>query len=425
MENNLDVNNKLNIADKFFICWSFFIPITTVILIPSIKMSVLSSIFAYISPFLVILYLKKVRKKYFYDLVKFAYIYMLFVIISQFSNSIIYISLNNVTLVPSNQEISVNVFRYTLINQTLYILPGILTLYYVKYFYNKKWDKWIVYSGLFFAIYALYKWGYFIIFGEEGDFLTNKVYNDFNKEELGGSGYLFQLINIGGVVMQRVQGLSGEPSMYAFTILPYFIFAIQKKVNKLYIFIIGISMVLSMSTTIYIGMVLYFMILCLYGKIKKKYLILFILLNVIVYIIFKDFIDDIVKYMIIDKLFYTQNSLSGEDRSFALFNSFYYWLDLDIIHMLFGIGYGYIRSLDFFTTLLVNVGLIGTIIFCYFILKEIKWKTSLFEEINNNAIIMCLFVSLMIAVPEVWFPSFWLFIGIVKNVNIKNKYFDS
>lgn len=80
---------------------------------------------------------------------------------------------------------------------------------------------------------------------------------------------------------------------------------------------------------------------------KKKYLVLFILLNIIVYIIFKDFIDDIVMYMIIDKLFYTQNSLSGEDRSFALFSSFYYWLDLDIIHMLFGIGYGYIRSLDF------------------------------------------------------------------------------
>lgn len=120
------------------------------------------------------------------------------------------------------------------------------------------------------AIYALYKWGYFIIFGEDGDFLTNKVYNDLNKEELGGSGYLFQLINIGGVVMQRVQGLSGEPSMYAFTILPYFIFAIQKNVNKLYIFIIGISMILSMSTTVYIGMVLYFIILCLYGKIKRN-----------------------------------------------------------------------------------------------------------------------------------------------------------
>lgn len=50
MENNLDVNNKLNIADKFLYA-GLFIPITTVILIPSIKMSVLSSIFAYISPF--------------------------------------------------------------------------------------------------------------------------------------------------------------------------------------------------------------------------------------------------------------------------------------------------------------------------------------------------------------------------------------
>lgn len=412
MNNNLYINNKLNIADKFFLWWSFFIPITNIVLIPSIKMSVLSSIFAYISPFIVILYFKDVRKKYLFDLSKIIYIYILFLLISQFSNAIIYISLNNITLIPSDQAVGVSIFRYTLINQTLYVLPGILTYYYAKYFYNNKWDKWILYSGLFFALYALYKWIYFIIFGEDGDFLTNRI-----DEKTG----LFQLITIGGITIQRLQGLAGEPSMYAFTILPYFIFAIQKKFNIWGIFIIGISMLACMSTTIYMGMVIYFIILVIHGKVRKKYLFLIILFIIIFYIIFKDFINDVITLMIIEKLINSQYSESGFDRTTTFFNSFNYWLNLDPIHMLFGIGYGYIRSLDFATTLLVNVGLIGLIVFCYSILKNIKFIHCNFEDINNNAIILCLFFSLMTSVPEIWFSSFWLFIGIIRNQRRKIK----
>lgn len=416
MENNLDVNSKLNIADKFFIWWVFFIPITTIVVMPSIKMSVLSSVFAYISPFVVILYFKYIRKKYIYDFLKIIYIYMIFLLISQFSNATIYISLNDVTLTPSDQSINVDVFRYVLINQTIYIFPGILTYYYAKYFYNSKWDKWIFYSGLFFAIYALYKWGYFIIFGEDGDFLTNRI--NTGKEDIG----LFQLITIGGITIQRLQGLSGEPSMYAFTILPYFIFAIQKKFNIWGILIIGISMILCTSTTVYMGMVIYFLLLLVYRKIRKKYLMLIILFAIILYIMFKDFIDDIVTLMIIEKLIDSQYSESGFDRTTTFISSFNYWLNLDLIHMLFGIGFGYIRSLDFTTTLLVNVGLIGLIIFCYIILKNIKFINCDFEDINNNAIILCLFFALMTSVPEIWFPSFWLFIGIIRNQRMKNKY---
>lgn len=419
MNNNLEVNNKLNIADKFFMWWSFFIPITTIILIPSIKMSVLSSIFAYISPFLIMYKFKYIREKYIIDISKLTFIFVIFLLISQLSNIIFNININYIGIKEYSNLNGGLVFKYLLFNQTLYLIPGILTFFFAKYFYNRNWDKWIIYSSIFFSIYALYKWIYFLFTGEDGDFLTNKVYDSYDKDDIGSSGYLFQIIAIGGVVMQRVQGLSGEPSMYAFTILPYFIFAIQKRVNKIYIFIIGISMILSMSTTVYIGMVLYFIILFLYGKIKKKYLILFILLNVIVYIIFKYFIDDILTLMIFDKLLYTENSISGSDRSFSFISNFKYWSEFNFVNMLFGIGYGYVRSLDFITSLLVNTGILGLILFSYFILKNIKWKNCSWNDVNNNAIILCLYTCLMIAVPEIWFPSFWLFIGIIRNQRMK------
>ena len=98
-----------------------------------------------------------------------------------------------------------------------------------------------------------------------------------------------------------------------------------------------------------------------------------------------------------------------------MYNSFVYWCNLDIIHMLFGIGVGYIRSYDFFTSLLVNVGIVGLILFSYFILKDLKLKHCNFIDVNNNAIILVLFISLMASVPEIWFPSFWLFIGIIRS----------
>ena len=50
LEKNL---NKLDIIDKFFIIWSFFIPITSFVLMPSVKGSLISYILAFITPFII------------------------------------------------------------------------------------------------------------------------------------------------------------------------------------------------------------------------------------------------------------------------------------------------------------------------------------------------------------------------------------
>ena len=413
MENKLYLN-KSNIMNKWFSIWAFFIPITTIILIPSIKMTVISVIFSCISPFIIFLFFKQIRKKYIIDIMKFYYIYCIFILISQLSNNIFPITLDNLQLVPSNEENNITIFRYTLFSQTIYTFPGILTFYCTKYFYNKKWDKWIIYSGLFFVLYALYKWCYFLFTGEDGDFLSNKRFDEYgNVEE--DAAMLYQGLTIAGLTMQRLQGLTNEPSMYAFTILPYFIFAIQKKANIFIILLIGISLLLSTSTTAYIGLIVYVGVMFFFNKLKKKYIVYSLILFFVIYIIFKDYIDDIIKIMILEKLLNSQDNASGLERSFSMYNSFVYWCNLDIIHMLFGIGVGYIRSYDFFTSLLVNVGIVGLILFSYFILKDLKLKHCNFIDVNNNAIILVLFISLMASVPEIWIPSFWLFIGIIRS----------
>lgn len=406
--------NENNIMDKWFSIWAFFIPVTTVILIPSIKMTVVSTIFSCISPLIIVLYFKEIRKKYIIDIMKFYYIYFLFIVISQWSNIILPITLDNIQLAPTDEENNITIFRHIIITSTAYVSPGILTFYCAKYFYNKKWDRYIINSGLVFALYALYKWVYFLITGEDGDFLTNKIY-DANGDVEEVAAKLYQGIYILGLSLQRLQGLTDEPSMYAFTMLPYFIFAIQKKANIFIVLIIGLTLLLSTSTTAYIGLIIYLMLLIIFKKIKKKYVLWMFFSFFLIYIIFKDYIDIVINLMIIEKLFNAQMTDSGLERSFSMISSFIYWSNLDVIHMLFGIGIGYIRSYDFFTSLLVNVGVVGLIIFIYFILKDIKIKNCDFVDVNNNAIILVLFISLMTSVPEVWFPSFWLFIGIIRS----------
>ena len=90
--------------------------------------------------------------------------------------------------------------------------------------------------------------------------------------------------------------------------------------------------------------------------------------------------------------------------------------------MLFGIGFGYIRSTDMFTTFLVNIGVIGVTVFTYFYLKNLKLRVKNTEDITYNAILLVVFFTGMISVPEFSYLSFWLFLGIIRNKYNKYKY---
>lgn len=51
-----------NIIDKYFILWSFFIPATTVTISSHIPGSLVSYVFAVISPIIIFFYRKKIEK---------------------------------------------------------------------------------------------------------------------------------------------------------------------------------------------------------------------------------------------------------------------------------------------------------------------------------------------------------------------------
>ncbi len=79
---------------------------------------------------------------------------------------------------------------------------------------------------------------------------------------------------------------------------------------------------------------------------------------------------------------------------------------------LFGVGWGYTRGSNMFTTLLINVGALGlAIAVAAFLYPIFKLGNDLRSQ-GLKAAVLVLLVTLMIAVPEYGYPSMWLFLGI-------------
>lgn len=406
------MGNKYSITDKYFILWAFFIPISSWVINPSIKGSLISYLFAFLSPLVIICFRQDIVKEYILDMMKIVLVLLFFALMSQLANVLFNINLYNIVLVNPD-DFDNKIFRSSLITQSIYLIPVILTFLYVKYLYKPSWDKWIIYGGLVFVIYGFYKWLGFILTGTDIDFLTNRTFGDMDTVL-----YQYQGISVVGFNMQRFQSLTGEPSMFAFTILPYFIFAIHHKANIVIIVFMGLALLLSTSTTAYLGLsvyIIYVLINSKKGKTFLKVLIGLIVVSLIIYGIFSEYINDIINNMIINKV----DSTSGEIRNYDFKNHIDYIMGLDIMHKLFGIGFGYIRSADLLSTLLVNTGIVGVISFAYFYLKDFKLKVRSFLDLGNNSILLVLFIISMIAVSEFSYLSFWLFVAIIRNNGYK------
>ena len=411
-----------NLIDKYFIFWSFFIPATTLTISSQIPGSLVSYVFAVVSPLVVFLGTKKFRVNYYILLIVMISIFGGLICISQLLNDINNLTLQGLILL-SNESLTEKVFRTSLITQSMYLIMGFLMFIYSKFFYNEKWDKWIVYSGVFFAAYGLYEFILFLVLGINGDFLSNRNYT-----QIGGAPLIAQDFVLSGITIKRIDSLSMEPSMFAFTLLPYVIFSYYKCKKKVSIFL-GIVILLSTSTTAYLGVliIIIYNFFCNKNILKNKKILISTLFIVgITYVVLYKYMYNVIEIMIINKLMpivdfdgsvNLAGAGSGMERLFNIFNSIDYWCSLDIMHMLFGIGFGVHRSTDLFGTFLVNIGIVGSIIFFIINFRYFKIKNKRKLDNMNNLIILTMFIIMMVSVPEYSFLSYWLFLGIVYNIN--------
>ncbi|WP_338788818.1 hypothetical protein [Metabacillus sp. FJAT-53654] len=396
----MEIGTK-SITDRYFLIWALFIPITSILLIPSVQGSLPSYGLAFLS-FVLVLAMIKNKKRYFYDLFIISFIFFLVTLTSQLINTMVNLpSFENLTLVEEANP-ATTILRSSYFTQSLYFFVGILTFVFIKNFYKEEWVKYIFVSINIFAVYALYEFVYYLVFNSYGDFLSNRSFGTHDTIALGN-----QLMTISSVTFQRINGLTQEPSMFAFVVLPFWVYAWSLKKKKTFALLTTV-LLLSTSSTAIIGIVL-----GLFSLIKRSNkLLLFFLLGFIALatLLFWNEVYMLLDRIILDKL--QQSNESGRSRSMSFENHMEYYFSLNFLSALFGIGFGYVRSSDLFSTFLVNTGLVGFVLFTIlYLIPILKLKKSR-ENLGIKLALIIIYVTMMVSVPEYSYLSSWLFLGI-------------
>ncbi len=400
--------------DGYFKLWALVLPVTSVLVFPSVQGSTPAYIMAFLSvPVMLVSAQIKDIKHYITIALLIAAGFITLNLISQFILSVYgTIDLQALPLVDPLSFTRKVILRPTLFTQTLYLSAGVLTFLFVYEWYRPSWDPYIFAGVMLLVAYGFYEELYFMATGTSGDFLSNRLFNQRH------SGSLFQTFNVDGFAIQRMKSLTGEPSMFAFTVLPYWIFALHTR----RFFIAGIltlALFLSTSTTAILGIAVYVITVIYSNRIPLKYLLATGAGFVLVAILKFETIYSVLNRLIFRKL--TLDSISGVTRFTNVYDCIMFWLDAPFSVKIFGLGFGYIRSTDFFSTLLVNNGLAGltlmTIAFGYPVIA----LGSSERAFGLKCALVVIAVTMLVSVPEFAYLPIWLFLGISYN-HLNQKY---
>ena len=403
----------MNFLDIYFAFLSLVLPITSFLLIPSIQGTTPAYILALLAIPLVTLIKSIGRKKYIKDISIIISLFVLLNTISQFGLIFSIPNFGNLTLIDADDDTLI--LRGSMFTQSIYFLASVSTFCFVKSFYRNRYNKFIFLGSLLLALYGIYEFLYFLMFNNNGDFISNRSFQSGNFLVSGSS---FQILALGFLRIMRLKSLTGEPSMYAFTILPFWIFAIHENKSFTQIILL-ITLVLSTSTTAIIGIMTYVITQIFYLKtyyFNRKKILSFCFVFSIIFILITtniDFCINAFNQLFVNKV--TANDTSGIVRRGSFEANISFFCSASIINQLFGIGFGYIRSMDMFSTLLINNGIIGLLIFTLLFLYPLIKLKNTDKNIGLKSIIIVIYVTMMISVPEYSYLVIWLFLGIAYN----------
>lgn len=341
---------------------------------------------------------------------EFFFILLIYVVLNglaQLNNVLSHLQLNDVITLTEPGNTGKVILRPTLFSQSVYLFAGILLYLYLKYYGTKNHLNIYYWALRVLVAYGFLEVIIFQITGHNGDFLSNREFN-----HVPGTGSLFQTMLVGGHVIQRLKSLTGEPSMFALTIVPFWILATGLK-RKIDVILFLIALILTFSTSAFLGI---FIFLCAWFARKaikdKKWLLVFpAAIVVLAIILFIPSLHNIFNEMIWYKI--TGANQSGSDRSSFFHNHITYWKNLNFPGKLFGIGFGYIRSTDFFSTLLVNNGIIGILVFTIFFFKHayVKFIDKNLKYYYVTALVAT-YLIMMVSVPEFAYLSTWILLAL-------------
>jgi hypothetical protein len=305
------------------------------------------------------------------------------------------------------------VMRTSLFTQSIYLAAVILYAGYVYIYYEPSWDKWLIAAATLLAMYGLYEVAFYAVTGTPGDFLSNRSFGDgstLRHEEGTIDGSSFQLIYLGSLALERLKSLTGEPSMYALSMVPFWIYVNTVARTRVPVWILGASLILSTSTTMVVGYVCYVLIRMMKFKVDPIKAILGVLAVCIAAYFARDYLADFFDQMIVSKL--SGSGESGSERSGLFSASVDMWMHASFANQIFGVGFGYIRSTDMFSTLLVNTGVVGVVLFTVVTLYpafKLDWEP---KGLALRQCCVAVWVMMMVSVPEFSYLAPWTFVAI-------------
>lgn len=398
-----------------------FIPISSILVFPQIKGSTPSYLILLILNLIFLIRDIDLAKKFFIFIVFFSsyYLFSQFIlfIFNGFDTSLLQYSVNELnynftdSIAVSKVSNDNFLFRGTHFTQFLYLLMSVSCFLIYRKYYRLEYAKYIYVASYLIFLYGLLLFFLFLIYGYCIDFFSNISFGNILREDLECS-YGYQVATFNDYSFHRVKSFSNEASMYVLTAFPYVIFAFFQK--KYFLTLLGlISLILTFSSTFYIIsfllLILYFLHNINFKKLNYLFLTIFIISLLIIFNY--DFFD----YFIFSKIEFAR--LSGIHRFAEFQTAINLFAEIPFFSKIFGIGFGTIRTADIFSTLLINIGIVGVLIFLYFVLRPLFIINKVNISVGMNycllSIILCLFVS----VPEFAILTSWFYFGIAYNVN--------
>ena len=391
----------------FMPLWCTVMPVTSLLLIPSVQGTIPAYVLAFVSALFVVLIRRDgqpsiQRFRYFKIALLMAGIWLLLLCGSQFGHLLSNrTDFGDIYLIdPEDPKV---LLRKALFTQTLYLVACLCIALFFRFFFREEWMRYVMWGGWFLAIYGIYEWVFFLIFKQTGDFLVNRTYG----ESLQTASWS-QIIQVGPFSLLRIKSTFGEPSFFSAGVIPYIFLALEYK-RKWLTAALLFCLVFSTSSSAFLALPV---ALFLHGLFQRKlsariiFIVLFFAAALaILYYVYPETFDSMFT-----------SKLSGENDSGHIRQQFAQALDetsqtFTFMNRLFGIGFGYLYS-GVFSAVLVNTGWIGMAVFCYAFLKPVIFLRADQAGLALKVGIATLFFLFYISVSELFLPTTWMFLGL-------------
>lgn len=391
---------------RFFAVLAFFSPITSVLLLPSVQGTTPGYLLS-LTTLPLVAWFGGRRKRVFFKTIFFIFaVWFALFVFSQLNGLLWGEKVYGEGLVlidPSDQS---SVLRGSIFTQSIYLAVVALYFSFVYSYYESSWGRYLKYGAVFLAIYGCYEFCYFLVFHENGDFLSNRMFG----ADMDSSGSSVQTMVVADFWLTRLKSLTGEPSMYAFTMMPFLLYSYSVKWGRLVQVLLMVSVILTASTSAMLAAIVALMVAAWYGRIRGRVIFFSALLIVLVGSCFYEFLFDLFDQVVLAKAL--GENISGSDRSDTFGAMMEFWSRSGFFVKLVGVGFGVVRSTDFFSTMLVNCGLVGLTLFVCIFLYPVSRLGNDSEGFALKQCLLSTLVVMLVSVPEYAYLSPWTFLAL-------------